>query len=126
MGTKKTGKISTYHQRLAECTAEQLREALVAAVRDMGNSEWDDEEVEGNALGYVRPLGRYDPKRTADPAPTDPDAFVLAAMEAVRERFAEACVLAERAPTTVDGMLLGQITRGLDLPAILARLRAVT
>jgi len=52
--TKAGKKVEKPKLTLKTATREQLLEALLSAVKDMGNPEWDDAEVEGNALGYVK------------------------------------------------------------------------
>lgn len=43
---------------LENATREQLLEGLLAAMRDMGNPHWSEDEQEGTALGYVRNAAR--------------------------------------------------------------------
>lgn len=50
----KTVKKLTPMEELEKHSTLELRDGLLLAVKDMGNPHWDESEIVGNALSYVR------------------------------------------------------------------------
>lgn len=49
---------AAHQAELNAASLEELRAGLLLAVRDMGNPDWSDSEVAGNALSYVKAAKR--------------------------------------------------------------------